>query len=241
MPRPVTPTPTATAKPSITATATRTATLTATGTPTPTPSVTAVVFQQGNSPAPSYNGALDTYLDSWNPASNFSTASGLYVRANDYQAMLFSYDLSSIPPDAEIEQATLSLYAYASSNQNLMVADIFGVARPWLITETTWLSATARLPWSVPGCNDPGVDRYSAPADLAQGFDSVSRWYTFTVTSLVEQWMANPATNFGMIVKGRDGGSAQVLYSFSSAEAINPALRPFLTVIYRLPGASAPP
>ena len=235
LPQPATPTPTVTNTRTATPTPTVTPTPTATSTPSPTPSVTVVVLQQG---LDGYSGAGDTYLHSGMPATNFSGGSALYVRSNDLQTALLHFDVTSIPQDAQIEEATLSLWAYASSNPSLLMANAYAIRRPWTVSETTWLSATQTLTWAVPGCNGIGSDRDDYPTDV-QYLDSVGHWYTFTITSLVGEWVRNPDNNYGLVIKGSNDG--QVQYSFSSSDTGIPSLRPFLTIIYKRPRVQPPP
>lgn len=221
-------TPTQTPVPTQSATATRTATPTTTGTATPTPSVTVVALQQG---LDGYVGVDDTWISSWAPEANYGSHPALYIRSNDVLASMLRYDLSQIPRGAEIEDATLSVYAYNSSWAGLLVADVYGVVRPWNVNEVTWISASQSITWTEPGCNDPGSDRGAVAVDV-QGFDSVGHWYSFSVSSLVEGWVRDPASNNGLILKGRPGDPVQ--YSISSSDAVYQALRPILTISYRL-------
>ncbi len=240
-PQPVTPTPTVTRtptnapSPSVTPTVTPTRTPSATATATPTPSVTVVVLQQGLN---GYNGALDTMLYAWNPTANYGNEWSLYVRNSDYQDALMRFDLADLGRGAVIEDASLSLYSYASSNPNLLIADVFAVHRPWVVTETTWLSATQQTAWGVAGCNDIASDRSGDVADV-QGLDSFGHWYTFTITSLVDEWVRNPQNNFGLIIKGREGN--QVQYSLRSSDSPIQSQRPFLVITYRVPAAAPSP
>ena len=224
-----TPTVSPTPAPSATATATRTATPSPTGTATPTPSVTVVVLQQGWN---GYEGVQDAYISSWAPDKNYGDQAALYVRSNDLLSVMMRFDLSTIPADAEIESAMLSLWAYQSTNSNLLVADLYSVLRPWTVTETTWLSATQAIAWTSAGANGIGSDRSASSVDV-QGFDSYNHWYTFTVTSLAESWVRDAQSNNGVIIKGRQGDAVQ--YSVWSSEALNAALRPFLVIAYRRP------
>jgi sugar lactone lactonase YvrE len=227
-PQPATPTPTITSTPtaspvpSVTPTATPTRTPLATATATPTPSATVVVLQQGLN---GYAGAQDTMLYAWNPDTNYGSEASLYVRSNDFQSPLLRFELLGIPADAIIDDATLSMYVYASSNPNLLVADVFPVLRPWVVTEATWVSATQTIAWDAPGCNGVGVDRGPFVVDV-QGLDSVGHWYTFDIRELISEWLRTPQSNYGLIIKGREG--AQVQYSFRSSDSPIQAQRPSL-------------
>ncbi len=220
-------TPTASPPPSVTPTATPTRTPSATATTTPTPSVTVVVLQQGLT---GYAGMQDTSIDFYAPTKNDAGNTSLYVRSNDLKAALLRFDLAAIPADAEVEEATLSVFASGSTNPNLLAADVYAVLRPWVVTETTWLSATQAITWSAPGCNAIGSDRRGDAVDV-QVFDSVGHWYTFSVASLVQAWVSDPQSDLGLVIKGRPGDHVQ--YSLASSESYNSALRPILTISYR--------
>jgi hypothetical protein len=241
LPPPATATPTVTRTPTASSTSTQTPTQTPTRTPaatataTPTPSVTVVALQQGLN---GYTGVQDTSLDYWSPEKNYADNTSLYVRSNDFQAALLRFDLASIPTDADIQDATLSFYASASSNSNLLVADAYAALRPWVVSETTWLSATQLIAWAAPGCNGIGSDRGGTAVDV-QGFDAVGHWYTFTVASLVQAWVSDPQSDLGVVIKGRAGDHVQ--YSLASSESPNAALRPVLTISYRRPPPSPTP
>ena len=81
----------------------------------------------------------------------------------------------------------------------------------------------------------PGVTVWAAiarPQRLASrsilASDPISTWYTWTVTSLVQDWVDNPAGNLGMILIP---GSSTVRYHFTSAEG-TAVLRPRLVIRY---------
>lgn len=238
LPQPATPTPTTTRTatasppPSPTATPTPTSTPSPTFTPTATPSAVTVVLQQGEN---GYWGVRDTFIDFYNPTTTNGDARALRVRTGDIMATLLRFDLDMIPQDAAIEEATLSLWAYSATNANLLVADVFPVLRPWSALDATWISATQAITWGLPGCNAVGVDRGGVIVDT-QIFDSWGHWYTFTVSSLVQNWIQDPPANHGLVIKGRGD---PVGYSLWSSEA-SIGFRPFLTIIYHRPVALPP-
>jgi hypothetical protein len=65
-----------------------------------------------------------------------------------------------------------------------------------------------------------------------QVIDGTNRWETFDVTSLVQGWLSNPSTNFGLAVIQPgvviDGSGQKVAAVYDSASGIN---RPFLQIV----------
>lgn len=234
--QPPTRTPTVTTTPTPTATVVRTATPTVTATPTSTPDQTTVVLQDGLN---AYHGVVDTYISAWGSNANYSDNVALKVRSFDIIASLIRFDMSDIPSDAIIDDASLSLYTtYQSTGALTLVGKVYNVLRPWTVTETTWISATAGLPWGLPGANSIGVDRSGTEVD-GLGIEVTSHWYTFTVTSLVRNWVRNPATNNGLIIKGESTGAIEV--NFASSNIATQQIRPMLTITYRRPIPLSPP
>ena len=60
---------------------------------------------------------------------------------------------------------------------------------------------------------------------------AISDWTEADITTLAQRWLADPATNFGLIVEGESEGSVQ--YSIAAREWSQSALRPRLVVSYR--------
>jgi len=241
----VTPTPTATLTP--TSTPTPTATPTPTITPTPTPTVTPFVWQQrmpmamrGWPPTTppltlvlrqgmdGYLGVQDTYLDAWAQANNYADDDLLMVRSHDVKATLMRFDLSLLPREAIIANATLGLYAVTSSNPNPELISVYAVKRSWSNTTTTWLQADDGQPWEESGCNGLS-DRYLTAED-EQAVSETETWYTWNVTRMAQMWTAQPAQNQGVVLRG--SAVPQVEYRFYASDIGRSDLRPRLEVSY---------
>ena len=231
-----TPTPTITPTPTVTPTPTPTANpfiwsqrlpLTMRAYPTATPPLTTVILQQG---LEGYLGVEDTYLNAYPEGrnANYSDDEFLSVRSNDFMAPLLRFDLSLLPPGAQIAQATLELYVIDRSNPNPVTVGVYNVERSWSITGTTWLQAAEGVPWEEPGCNG-ATDRYLSPEDQ-QTLSETGVWYGWEVTWLAQRWASDPAFNHGVILKGAPGGSVQ--YIFPSSEHGQRDRRPRLKVRY---------
>jgi len=198
----------------------------ATPTATLPPGYTRLILQQGSD---GYAGAVDTYLSFAQPSGNFSTQQRLLVRGNGERVALLHFDLPDIPQGVTIVEAVLQLYAAERSTTQSMQASAYRVLREWDAQEATWEKATAGEQWNLPGCNGLGTDR-SIVADGTATVDSTGYVFTFDVTDMVRDWVADPSQNYGLVVQGVEGGSVE--YRFASAEHDVAAQRPALVITY---------
>lgn len=236
-----TPTWTWTATPTFTSTATNTPTVTATPThtqtftpsPTPTATPTWVVLQQGRN---GYDGARDTYISSSSQTASFGDAAELVVRPGT-QSVLLRFDLTSIPQNAIVEKGYLMLRTRHSGSRGLSV-DIYRVLRPWEEMEATWRQAAAAIPWGVPGCNQPGVDREASRLRTVT-LDTTSTWHVFPLVRIVTDWIRRPQQNQGILLVGR--GEVDTGYAFYSSQDWAWDWRPKLVVQYRMPPPTPTP
>jgi hypothetical protein len=186
--------------------------------PTPTPTLTPapggirVTLQEGEM---GYTGTQDTHISQWQPTNNYGGNVTMLARQGYVRSMLVRFDVSSIPAGATIQQATLSLYALSRSNAGNLTVDLYEVKRPWAEGQATWNLARTGQPWALPGCGQPESDLAATPAS-SQFVNAVDTWFNWEVTDLVQLWVANPASNQGMILKG--DGPTSVEYSFASSE-----------------------
>ncbi|MBC7265222.1 MAG: DNRLRE domain-containing protein [Chloroflexi bacterium] len=254
------PTPTITWTPTpVTPSPTPTHTLTHTPGPSPTPTATptltqtppappaVMAFQYGVSPSSSYVGVEDTTVDIA-PTTQRCTDIRLFVRYDRSRRTLIKFDLRPIPAGSSIVSATLLLVqndhvedldpgdAYSPSPWSLDVG-IYRVLKPWTACEVTWSHASTGLRWEVAGC-DGSSDRASVAEDietLQPLLPSEKRVIAWSVTNMVRDWVANPATNYGMILIGT--GNKQEFWFASSDYCYGDYAqrRPKLVVNYYLP------
>jgi len=190
----------------------------------------AITFQQG---VDGYIGCSDTRISSESPDVNFGD-SELVLGMRGEVGVLIRFDVSSIPSNALIEEATLSLYV---SNVGQRPADAaicatYPITRPWNEMEATWYKASAFNWWGLPGCNDITSDRSPVPTDQQAIYD-FGRWYDWDVASAVQQWVRNPGANRGVLIQQtnvRIGGE----YDIRESEYPGPETRPMLLVRYVL-------
>jgi hypothetical protein len=98
----------------------------------------------------------------------------------------------------------------------------FEVTTAWAENTATW-----RTPWVKPGGDFAATAAGSAPIDKSM----VGKWITIDVTPLVAKWVADPASNHGLMLRLRKVSSITG-YRFLSSENWATANRPKLEVSY---------
>jgi hypothetical protein len=210
-----------------------------TATNTPGSGALEIVLRQGVN---GYTGFEDTYIDAFtgNERRNYSREDFLWVgppNTSTYaKGILIRANLSMLPPGTVIEDATLTLYQ-TSGSSNRITGKGYGVLHDWVVSQTTWISATQSIPWSTVGCGAPGTDRATDPSTQRMIFPT---WgeptrYPFDFTGLrdlVQQWVNNPDANEGLVILSDDDTSAT--FKFGSSENAVESSRPRLTIRYRL-------
>ena len=230
-------TPTITETPTDTLTPTATPTFTETPTATPTATVPTIletqILQQG---VGGYTGFEDTYIYQFDP-NNSSLASSQHLRVGQRQqlASIVRFDLSPIPSDATVVQATLHLYAAAWNGGNLGVG-AYQIKRSTNASQATWMQAENGNLWAIPGCNDLTTDR-SEEAVGTFGTNGIEKWYTLDLTALAKQWHEGSVQNHGVLLRALSV-FAPGSYYFGSANSGNPIYRPKLELVYARPVSS---
>jgi len=204
-------------------------------TPTPWPTLPngtqQITLQQGAglSTGP-YTGTQDTYISSYPGETevNYEGGGRLAIRSNDEMATLIGFDLSVLPPDAIVLQASLNVTAVDWGGGHAATISAYRVTRPWVVTETTWISATSSIPWAEPGCNGAG-DRDEEAVGVFT-LENVGDNPSLDLTTLVADWLAHPEDNHGVVLKGGEG--TKVRHNLASAECPTVQVRPRLVILF---------
>ncbi len=215
-----------------------------TPTPTPTstpPDVQSISFQQGLLPDAGYAGAADATLSEAAPQSNYGADPACLVDGDDPPVSgndlvcLLRWDISSVPPGSQLLGATLAVDIF---NVSAGAYDVFALARPWREDETTWGQATNGVPWQTAGAqggNDRGA--ISLASFTPNGLGIRAFGLNPAGLAVVQGWIDDPASNFGLILAGSGITDGADFYSSQAAIA---AGRPKLTLLYRLPPTAIP-
>ena len=173
-----------------------------------------------------FTAAADAYLAAGQPAVNFGGWPFTYADAGDILRTAVRFNLGSIAADYPVDKATLAVYVDAFSGGGT-TADlkVYGLNKAWVENTVTW-----QTPWTVAG----GDFSATATASAAVSAASVGQWVTFDVTPLAQQWVANPAANYGALLRLQNPTS-YTTFRMSSREYWFPDKAPKLEVQYRTP------
>ncbi|OYD09074.1 DNRLRE domain-containing protein [Paludifilum halophilum] len=178
--------------------------------------------------------AADTTLSSGQPDTNHDVLAGepwLEVGNNsstygNARALLKFSDLSSLPSGANILDAELNLWTSEARGSG-GIYDLHALSRDFDETSATWNQADASTSWT-----EAGGDYNDTASDDVPSISNDPKWHRWNAGDIVQQWVNDPASNHGFLVKRQDeaGDGERVLFLSSEAEEEN--LRPKLTVTY---------
>lgn len=152
----------------------------------------------------------DASVNNWN---NNATINGdtLYVSTNYDERSFLKFNLSSIPPDAVIINATLKLYRYqGNGNDTFCIERVLG---DWNETSITYNTMPSTSPYAC----------YDIPS--GEGI-----WDIFDITSLVQGWVNGSWPNYGLMLK--DPSSDSIHHRYYSKDYSNSSYWPVLEIWY---------
>lgn len=191
--------------------------------------------------ANAYTGTADTYLNQSAPNTNYGAKTTLYVDGDDpagtgrdSSALLF-FDLSSIPPNAVVSAASLTLWVTDATAQGY---PIYASNRAWLESQATWNRAAIGAAWQSAGAQGAADRDPTLLATLAvSATGSRSTKLNASGIAKLQDWIANPSSNFGFVVAST---SLTDKLAFASSETNWASRRPKLSVTYTVPECIAP-
>ncbi len=185
-----------------------------------------------------YDGATDTYLDRWEPSANRDGAK-LKLRENDWVPLL-RFELPTLPAGTRIYSATLWLYPTDRSDNLPVALGAYQMLRPWVESQATWNRASVGVPWGQPGANAIDIDR-EVQAKAQMELAAAKTWISMDMVPMVQDWIADPATNYGLLLLGINIKGSATEYSFAASNYY-PAVdrRPKLWLQYYSAAATTP-
>ena len=177
-------------------------------------------------------GGVDSYLSESKVNDNFDDADSLMMDSETTKRLhiVMQFDFSSLPAEAVISDATLSLYQIPGSKGADVAFNVYQLTAPFIEADVTWVKSTSSTFWTT-----PGGDYYSHSFCRSTVTNGIG-WMSLDVSKLVERWVRGEADNYGLIiVPVSAGGDNQKVFQ-SSDEDIFTNQNPKLTVNYTVPG-----
>ncbi|MGD2166332.1 MAG: DNRLRE domain-containing protein [Anaerolineae bacterium] len=165
----------------------------------------------------------DATLRSWMPGTNFGGEDVLevsheWIDASTAReaATLVRFNLSSLPSDAVIDNASLRLYLEDARGDSPVGIGAYYVTSAWDESTVTWSAS-------------PETEAVGVTASIDA---SVGSYKTWDITSFAQSWVGDESSNHGVLLRGpRDDANYERL--FQGREHLD--LVPFLEITYHLP------
>lgn len=194
-------------------------------TPAALPSPSHAHQAYAESSAPAVQLILDARADAWvnedQPNTNYGAQTSLLVGRDldrDDNAFdriaLVTFDLADLPPEAQIQSATLRLYQTGAAGASTYWVYPRAITGSWSQNSVTWNTM-------------PDTTSAGSGANL----NSSAGWKTWDVTDIVEEWAQGALTNNGISLNG--GADAIGDRTFDAREA--GSRPPQLVIEYTLP------
>jgi len=200
---------------------------------------TTAVF--GNSADANYTGTVeDTFLDLNSTANAGSATLNTYTwpASKPANAIMMKWNLSALPANAQIQSATLYLYMNGTGGDSLYEIPVHKVINKTPVLSNsngyTYDGTNAWTPSSVPYNSIPLAQSDIGAAVDAPQIDTTYGYKSWNVTSMVQEWVANPAGNLGLVLNSSAKATSDSNRTFASSEAADAGQRPRLVVTYVL-------
>ncbi len=203
------------------------------------PALVEVSLQQHVSPDAGYTGAKDTHIYQYDPTQNYAGDDRLVINYGRSFRGLLTFDLDTIPPQADLKEAHLRLYLNAVSGSGSIAVSLHKLLVDWVDNQATWNEAADGLPWGTAGAQGMGSDYDPVPIDERSVYQNT--FGTFNLKSVVTEWLTGVSPNEGVLILGPELGSGSTRYRFDSSESGDPNRRPALEIRYMMPSSSPTP
>jgi len=147
--------------------------------------------------------------------------------------IIMKWELFSIPVDAYIQNATLSLYLVESGGDDPYTLSAHKIINhDPVINECDGYTYDGTNSWTESGQNPPLAQADIQPSVDSQDIDNSPGYKSWNVTQIMRDWMNNPEINYGILINADSTASADSYRYFASTEDENSSHRPKLIVTF---------
>ena len=174
--------------------------------------------------------AKDTYISQENQNTNYGSSAIILLdtQSNKAKRPLFYFDLSSIPSNASIINATLMLWIIGGQNPVLDFS-VHALNHSYDEMAADWKTYSPGNQWAAVG-GDFSTASYG-PGHMT----NTVGWQLFEISPLVDDWIKGKVQNNGLILLPVSTGSSLEKQMVSSDDAVHPTEWPMLKVNYSMP------
>jgi hypothetical protein len=164
-----------------------------------------------------YTGVSDSYLtissNTYGSSTRITLCGYADLGIEEVSRGLIRFELSDLPAGSTFSKATLYLYSYDVGQRKGSTGyyGLYPVTRDWLENAANWTKATSNVNWTA-----AGGDFAATPHALSPKQGTAPTWYTWDVTDCVRDWIADPSTNKGWVIKCTDENLHNQDYFYSS-------------------------
>ena len=190
----------------------------------------------------------DTYvaLDAVNYSNDALLSTYTWPDNRIANAIVMKFDLSSLPQGADLQEATLHLALVESDTSSTPTYTVTAhklVGRNPVIDAATGYTFNGVSSWSANECCYKGIplaQRDISSAYDQRAIDKTTGRKVWTVTRMVEEWLAAPASNSGLLLNSDATKAAGRFRRFASMQHSDATLHPYLRLRFVPPPTQTP-
>jgi RHS repeat-associated protein len=163
----------------------------------------------------------DCTIESDTPTTSYCSSNSLIVGydarspAHDHRSLV-QFDVSAVPRDAVVLNATLELYLGSRTTTNLKQVGAYPVVRPWT-NGVTWNSYDGTNAWTSPGASN-SLDASTTADSVRTVGDTLNDWVDWYPTKAVQGWVNGTLDNHGLLMRDVTPNTTDNEFGFASRE-----------------------
>jgi YD repeat-containing protein len=155
--------------------------------------------------------------------------------ANEIGRALLHYDLSSVPRGSQIISSSIAMWLNSTSTSTPVEIEAYGVALHAFTSKVTWNKYDGTHAWATPG----GDHLKTLAGSRLVKPEYAGGWVSIGFSPQVEQWVRDPTSNFGILLKAHSE-TTNAVDEFIQSENGESAPEPDINIIYE-PQMGNPP